>query len=316
MGPANAVSDRILESARSRIKIYPCHVNRASSCGHPCERFLFYSRARWNERALHDVGLQMIFDEGNMHEESVISRLKESGIQVVEQQRPFEWRELELTGHIDCACVFNGKAYPTEIKSMSPYSFEKTNSIDDMKNSKYVYMRGYPSQMYMYLLMKEIEDGLFVLKNKVNGQIKVLDVPLDYASAELIVRKLERVNVALKANKEPNRAVDANVCGECGFKHICLPDIQYGEGISVGSEELAQLIDEQEELESQLEKQTAVQRRLTEVKDLIKEMTKDKASVLAGNYLISGKWIEKKAFQVKETRYWTVSYTRIVDKAA
>ncbi len=316
MAPAELISEKILETTKSKIRIYPCHVNRASSCGHPCERFLFYSRARWNERALHDVNLQMIFDEGSMHEEAVLRRLKESGVQVVEQQRPFEWKELELTGHIDCSIVLDGKAYPAEIKSMSPYTFDKTDSVDDMKNSKYVYMRGYPSQMYMYLLMKEIEDGLFVLKNKVNGWIKLLDVPLDYEAADVIVKKLERVNQALKANKEPDWIKDAGVCGDCGFKQICLPALQYGEGVMIGSEELVQLIEEQEELERKLEEPKAVKKRLEEVKELIKEMTKDKESVIAGNYLISGKWVERKGFEVKPSRYWTVEHTRIMDKAA
>ncbi len=313
---AETISEKLLEHAKSKIKIWPQHVNRASSCGHPCERFLFYSRARWNERTLHDVNLQMIFDEGNIHEESVLKRLKESDIQVVEQQRPFEWKELELTGHIDCGIVLDGKSYPAEIKSMSPFSFEKTNSIDDMKNSKYVYMRGYPSQMYMYLLMKEMEDGLFILKNKVNGRIRILDVPLDYEAADAIVKKLERVNAALKANKEPDWIKDAGVCGECGFKHICLPTLQYGEGVAVGSEKLIQLIEEQEELESKLVEPKAIKKRLEEVKELIKDMTKDKESIIAGNYLISGKWVERKGFEVKPSRYWTVEHTRIMDKAA
>src|SRR4030042_6716898 len=190
---AEAISERLLDTAKAKIRVYPCHVNRASSCGHPCERFLFYSRARWNERTMHDVNLQLIFDEGNIHEDAVLARLKSAGIQVVEQQRPFEWKEIELTGHIDCSIIWEGKPYPAEIKSMSPFTFDAVNSVDDMLNGKYVYLRGYPAQMYMYLLMKEMEGGLFVLKNKVNGRIKIIEVPLDYEAAEKIVKKLERV---------------------------------------------------------------------------------------------------------------------------
>ena len=308
---AEIIAERILDSVKAKIKIFPCHVNRASSCGHPCERFLFYSRAKWNERALHDVSLQLIFDEGNIHEESVLSRLKSSGIEVVEQQRSFEWKELELTGHIDCSIIWEGKSYPAEIKSMSPHTFDTVNSVEDMVNGKYVYLRGYPSQMYMYLLMKGLETGLFILKNKVNGKIKIIEVPLDFEAAEKILKKLERVNKALKEKKEPERIEDADICIDCAFKHICLPPLQFSGDVGVGSGELVRLLEEKERLEAETEPFKSVEHRLKAVTDEIKKLTEGHESVIAGNFYLTGKWVERAAFTAKPSMYWSVKIATI-----
>jgi hypothetical protein len=199
---------------------------------------------------------------------------------------------------------------------MSPYTFEKVNSVADMLNGKYVYLRGYPAQIFMYLLMDNKDKGLFILKNKVNGQIKVLDVALDYEIADGIVKKLERVNAALKANIEPDRIMDASICTECGFRHICLPDLKYGEGVAFGTDELVQLLDEKEELETRLSATKADSKRLDEIKDQIKKMTEGQGTIMAGSYFISGSWVDKRAFEVKASKYWKMVITKIIESKA
>jgi len=164
-----------------------------------------------------------------MHEEDVMDLLRKSGIQVIEQQRPFMWEEIELSGKIDCVLKLNGTdGIPTEIKSMNGFDWEKTNSLDDMKASKKHWIRGYVAQLMFYLLMSNKPFGMFILKNKSTGALKQIDCDLDYEYAENLVKKLELVNKHVKANTYPERIDDRDVCKYCDFKSTCLPDEGWG----------------------------------------------------------------------------------------
>jgi len=78
------IIEKIYESKGREIKQYPVHSNRASDLGIPCLRYHVLNRTRWQERALHDVGLQMIFDLGNDIEQIVLRELSEAGVTVIE----------------------------------------------------------------------------------------------------------------------------------------------------------------------------------------------------------------------------------------
>ena len=124
--------EKVYEHAERQIKQYPVHSNRASDLGVPCVRYHVLNRTRWQEKSLHGVGLQMIFNMGNEIEEIVLKELAEAGIKVIEQQRSFEWKEYSITGHIDGKILEGDQVYPLEIKSCSPYVFKSINSINDL----------------------------------------------------------------------------------------------------------------------------------------------------------------------------------------
>ena len=65
------IVEKILQSKERKIKGYPVNSNRASDLGVPCVRYHVLNRTRWQEKALHDVGLQFVFDMGNEIEEIV-----------------------------------------------------------------------------------------------------------------------------------------------------------------------------------------------------------------------------------------------------
>ena len=65
---SDLVLGRFIELKKSKVRIWPCHVNRASNLGHPCERYLVYSRTAWDKKAPHEWELQVVFDEGNNQE--------------------------------------------------------------------------------------------------------------------------------------------------------------------------------------------------------------------------------------------------------
>lgn len=295
------IVERVDEFKRNQIKTYPCHVNRASDAGHECEAYLTYSRTNWQDKLPHDVGLQYVFDEGKLHEPEVLSLISKAGFQVIEQQRSFAWKEYNLTGHLDAKVVDpeTGKAIPLEIKTMSPNIWGKINTIEDMKNSKYAYMRRYPAQIMIYMLLAESEKGVMILKNKTTGRLKQVDVALDYEYTESILKKLERINDNVAVGREGEKNIQEDVCSECPFRQICLPSRDFGKGIEIETNGLEKDIDRLNELKIYV----------TEYKELdakIKAKIEGKEQLLAGHYYITGKWIERmmKAKEAYTSRYW------------
>jgi len=219
------IVEKILEAKKAKIKQWPVNANRASELGHECLRYLVLNRTRWQEKGLYDARLQMIFDMGKAVEDMVCQDLKEAGFTIVEQQRPFSWPQYQITGSIDFKLAIDGQTYPAEIKSAAPHPFASINSVEDMLKHKYPYMRRYPAQLTLYLLMDGKEKGLFLFKNKSSGELKEIWMDLDYEFAESLVQKAEVINnhVAGGTLPEPIEYQD-DICGECAFAHICLPE--------------------------------------------------------------------------------------------
>jgi len=295
------VLKRWIESKKAKIRIWPCHVNRASSLGHPCERYLVYCRTAWNKKAPYDWELQVIFDEGNRQEKAVEEDLRDAGFNLIEQQRPFEMKELLITGHIDGKILLENRGIPYEAKSMSPHIWHTVQSIQDMLDHKYAYMRKYPAQMNLYLLMDNKDYGIFILKNKSTGMWRILDVYLDYEYAESLLKKAERINAHCKKNTLPEHIQDMNVCQRCEFRHICLPDMG---GVEFTDGKIIDLLDERHDLIDLIDKSPIpdCQKRLKEINELLRMVFKDRSSVIAGPYLITGKWAGNGS-----RRYWKLN---------
>lgn len=288
---------KIIETKEKRIKNYPCKVNRASQCGHPCERYLVLSRTRWQEKTLHDVNLQFIFEGGNLIEDMALQEIRDAGITVIEQQRAFEWKDIELTGHLDAKIILNGKAIPLEVKGYSHYQFEKLNSIADFFNSKKHYIQMAPAQLYMYMMNTESETGIFYLKDKLTYRPKTISVELDYDYCEKIVQKLERVNKHVAENTLPDPIDNYDICQDCGFNHICLPDLK-AEAIEITDDP---------EFEEKLTRREELSLVIKEYRELDREIKKNiegKERLMIGDFLITGKYIERKGYEVKPSKYW------------
>ncbi len=291
----------VMKSIESRIKIYPQRVNRASSAGHPCEKFLVYSRTKWKEKMPHNAVMQTIFDAGNEIEKYALRTLEDAGFEIFEQQRAFEWTEFELTGHLDCKIRHpeTNKAIPLEEKSMSQFVWDKINCVEDFLQSKRHYVRGYISQLALYMLSpgNESELGVFYLINKQTWQPKAIWMHQDYTFAEEILKKLERVNRHVKENTVPEGIKDNDTCQYCAFLHVCLPDM-------IGTE--IEIINEVE-IEEAIKRSLELKPIVAEQKNLDKQWKdalKEKEKVMIGDYLITGKWIKKKSFTVPDSEYW------------
>lgn len=307
------IIEKILETKQANIKQAPVHTNRASQLGHPCIRYLVFERTRWNEKILHGASLQMVFDIGNDFEDRVIKDLKDAGFQVMEQQRAFFWKDYNISGHIDAKLMVDGVVYPIEVKSMSPFAFDKVDGIDDMLNSKYAYMRQYPAQMMLYLLMDNKERGIFLLKNKVTGAMKEIIVDLDYALGESLLQKAEAINKHVAGSTLPDPIEwDDHICGDCGYQHICMPDRIGKEVEMVDDTELEELIGRYEQLKPAAKEYEEVDKRISEI-------VKGRDKLLVGNWFITGTWRNATRYDVPkelkdqyavQSRYWVKKIMR------
>lgn len=291
------IAEMVLDAKGAKIRQSPVNTNRASVIGHECLRYLVYERIKWQEKTLHNARLQSIFDLGTVFEDSVLKDLKEAGITVIEQQRAFEWKEYLLTGHTDGKILWNGGAYPLEIKSSSPYAFDSINSIEDIKNHKYPYMRRYMAQITVYLLLSNIERGLLLFKNKVTGAIKDIWVDLDYSMGESLLKKAESINNHVISGTIPDPIeYNESICGDCGYQHICLPD-HTGAEVEIDTGELATMLDRLEELKP-------AKKEYDDLDEQVKKSVEGREKILAGDWLITGKWQERKEMLMKATRFW------------
>lgn len=311
------IVERVIDNKARGIKQWPVRSNRASSLGHPCTRYLVFERTKWNEKVLHGPSLQMIFDLGNDIEDRVLRDLHDAGFEIFEQQRSFEWKEYDITGHIDAKLQIGQTIYPLEIKSMSPFVFEKINTVQDMLNHKYHYVRSYPSQMTLYLLMDNKEAGFFLLKNKTSGAMKEIEITLDYELGEKLLQKADIINMHVRRNTLPNPIEwDDNVCSECGYLHICNP-------VRTGKE--VDIVDDDELLDMLIKRESLQQyaKEFDEIDSILKERLEGRDKLLIGDYYVTGSWRKTTRYEVPkdikdqyktEAQYWVKKIQKITEQ--
>lgn len=299
------IIEKIYENAAKQIKQSPVNSNRASQLGHECLRYHVYERTRWQEKALHDVRLQMIFRMGNAVEEIVLKELREAGFQIHEGQRAFQWPEYKITGSIDGMIILDGEAIPLEIKSASPFAFDSINTVDDLKRHKYPYMRRYISQVTLYCLLSNKDRAVILFKNKSTGALKEIWVPLDYDLGEILLKRAEAINAHVAAGTVPDQIpYNEALCGECPYAHICLPPVD-GREVEIDDGSLAELLDRLDDLKP-------ATKEYQEIDSQVKKMVEGRDKVLAGSWLVTGKWVEKRGFQMPDSRYWQRKVMRAV----
>jgi CRISPR/Cas system-associated exonuclease Cas4 (RecB family) len=301
-----------------RIKSWPHATNRASEAGHPCVRFLVLSRTSNELKTLHDVGLQRIFDEGNLHEKALTREMADAELKIVEQQRAFEWSKFQLTGRVDGLLSVNGDRIPLEIKSSSPNVFAAIRDLApiDMLKSKFSWIRKYPAQLLLYQLMQGSEYGVMVFKNKTSGEkfqkvFRLEGELLEYA--ESILKKLEAVNAHIDEGTCPDAAL-IDDCKGCAFcKTACFPGADYGPGIDIIQDP---------DLEAKLDRRGELKPARDEYEDLDKELKeglKGKSAVV-GSWLIESSKHERKGVDLpaeikkqyeKITEYWITKIGRL-----
>jgi len=303
---ADYIAGKISAFVQSEIKVYPCEHLRASNIGHPCERYLYLLIKHWPEVKPHDESLQNIFDFGNSVEAYTIQKLKDAGLEVITPtQRSWKVENPLITGREDIRIKDpdDGQLYPAEIKGLSPNEWERLNTIEDFYTSRKYYVRGYPSQLTVYLWHFEKEKGFFILTNKLTGEIKIIDVPFDWDRADALLKKGERIYKALETDTPPESCDDISVCESCPLRHLCTAAIDRAE-TEIDDGELEAAIDRKNEL-------APAYREYQEVNDRIKAIMGDREKVLAGQYVVTTKVIEKKGFTVEPRQERRITIKRL-----
>ena len=221
---AQDIKNALERTAQSKIKVYPVEHLSASRLGHPCERYLYLLIKNWQDVKPYDVGLQHIFDLGNSIEDYTIAKLKEAGFEcITPTQRSWKIDKPLITGREDVRIkdADTGELLPCEIKGIYPQEWEKLNSIEDFLKSKRYVVRGYPTQLFVYMYRFEKERGYFIITNKLTGEIKPIEVQLDYEFGEQCLQKAERIYKAVESGVAPDSCEDASVCEQCNLQHIC-----------------------------------------------------------------------------------------------
>jgi len=220
---------------QSHIHLGTHALNRASEAGWTaeCLRFLVLARLQPQDRFPVDIGLQRIFDEGNKQEKLMRMELEEAGFEIIQTQRDLYWEPLQLSGHIDGLIVLEGKEIPIEIKSCNPNIFRTISKITHFKQlleSSKIWLRHYPAQIMLYMLLMDKDKGIILFKDKSTGQKHQINVDLDYEYTEQILKGLEKVNDYVAQKKLP-AAKRCEACDRCGFtRSVCYVGKDFGEG--------------------------------------------------------------------------------------
>ena len=306
---AEYIRGKVSDFVKSEIKVYPCEHLRASNIGHPCERYLYLLIRHWEEQTPHDEGLQNIFDLGNSIEEYTIRKLRDAGLEVITPtQRSWKVENPLITGREDVRIKDpeTGELFPAEIKGLSPFEWEKLNSVEDFYNSRRYYVRGYPAQLMVYCWKFEKEKGFFILTNKLTGELKIIEVPFDWDRADALLKKGERIYAALadKSGKTvPEACEDMTVCENCQMRHLCTAT-KTRAAASIDDGELEEAIDRKNEL-------APAYRAYNEVNDEIKRIVGDRENIVTGKYVVTSKIIQKAAYMVSARQERRISVKRL-----
>ena len=252
-----SAKDKALARAR---KQYPRHVHRISDIGHPCHRYLYYAIHDWDKRKEVDLSLQAIFKAGNVLENPVISffnsevgPLCEPKMTILDTQSQTcdkLLRDHNIEGSRDgtLAVDVDGRWQrlgPIDGKSCSQSSFRMYQDIESLKRHSWSYK--YLAQVQLYAFDRNEPVGYLFFYSKQNPfyDWKIIEVPLDYAYIESILKKCEAVNNCLKVEKAPDKLNQPFWCAGCDFESLCLPElVAEGEGPCMNeSEELQLLLD-------------------------------------------------------------------------
>lgn len=304
---AKQINAKIFKSKAEKIAVYPVRNLRASNLGHPCERYLYLLITHWEEQKPHDVGLQNIFDLGNTLEDHTIKNIKEAGFEVItptQRSWKLDVRGGIITGREDIRIKDeNGELLPVEIKGISPFEFDKLNCVEDFLRSKRSWIQGYPAQLFVYMLHFGKEKGFFALTNKLTGETKFIDVPLDYDLGEKYLSKAERIYEALEKKEPPAACDDISFCENCPMAHVCGECRRVPTDIDI-DEELDELINRKQEL-------AEAKKEYEQVDKQIKAKIGEREKIITGQYLIERKSFTKKAFTVPESTQYRINIKRL-----
>jgi hypothetical protein len=207
---------------------------------------------------LEQQGVQGISDTnvirnvfGDVVEDILMFVLYAAGVPIVAEQElvSLELAGVEISGTLDLVIDFGNDPKVWDIKSVSDWAFKNkfNKSFEDFIKEDYF---GYADQLFFYSTARGCRVGGWIVKNKSDGQIKVIEAPSEQESLrDLALRRMEeKVNILLQdANQRVEPANSAqrfqpvseffrkkptgnliahDACTFCDKKFHCWPGIQ------------------------------------------------------------------------------------------
>lgn len=238
--------------ARQRNRSTMATSNWPTALAHDCEAYAVYNRiVPPEQRRKIGADLAMIFSEGNDQARMVKRDLIDAGFEVSGEEEQMSWPKYQISGRRDLLLWKEGmtEKIRTEVKSCSPFTFDAIHKPSDLIETEKDWLRKWFKQVALYMVLQSVNRYWLLLKNKANGQIKILEFLWDRDpiadTAEKMIAKAERVNKLVQIGAQPpaeTKLADPDVCCECPFFDACLPDMTFGPGAVIfGDEDVAEM---------------------------------------------------------------------------
>lgn len=240
-------------------RAYPCHVNRVSMIGHPCERYLYHCRVDWDKATTRSDDLQGVFEQGKVLEPILVAHFNtkigpncDPPLRIVGQQAITADKLLadyQISGSIDG--FLQRYAGQQAVKMHlgcplhSPHKWE-TFAVVDIKTAgqnpyrgyydleslkKHTWSQRYIAQLMLYSFAHNLEKCVifFVDKSNIYAHWKAVEFDVDLGFVEELLQKAARINFAVKEKTPPEGKINRpDHCDDCDFRHVCMPDLTIG----------------------------------------------------------------------------------------
>jgi CRISPR/Cas system-associated exonuclease Cas4 (RecB family) len=284
--------------------------NRASELGHPCLRFLVLQRTKGEHGERVDPSTQALFMEGRVHERTVRHVLEETGVKFEGTEASFPPNNYQLTGHVDALvlqalyqgspeeewtpvrpnlpdCLVRHVKVGVEIKSVNPFDYDRLRTWEDFRSSERVFARKWWCQAQLYMFLGDVEEWVFLLKNKQNGEWKTIVVPAVYEDIQALLDRAVEVNRHVKDGTLPSYTDDPSLCRRCRyFGKVCNPSLDYGAGAHVVTSEA--IIEVLEEIDSTKRASSAHTAGLVKFREILEVLMSDqeKKTFIVGEFRV------------------------------
>ena len=119
---------------------------------------------------------------------------------------------------------------------------------------------------------------------------------IDYDMGEDALKRAEEANKHIAAGTVPEGINDDFWCESCAYQTICMPE-HIGKEVEIDTSNLGEMLDRLSALKSYVAE-------YDEIDDLVKKMVEGREKLLAGQWFVTGKWMERKAFSIAASKYW------------
>ena len=292
-------------------RAYPCHVNRISSMGHPCERYLYHCRVDWDKAKAIPDSLQGIFEQGKALEPILVAYFNtqvgpncDPPLRIVGQQittNDVLLTDYQISGSID-GLLQQYDAYTdtwitiavVDIKTAGQNPYRGYCDLQSLYT--HTWSTGYIAQLMLYSFAHNLDKCVlfFVDKSNIYANWKCVEFDVDLGYVEELLQKAGRVNEAVKAKMPPlDRINRPDYCKECRFAHICMPDLHIGtETKIITSPDVIGAVKEHMRLKPLKSQAVAAEKRM-------KETLVAGQNAVAGDYMLE--WSRVKS---KKGDYW------------